>query len=354
MEKLHHRLYKALAEHLTDISEDPLKNQALFTQALVFSPDCILSNLATELVVDGQRESLIQRLRRWLRAESVSPKCCYLPLVKHLLMSWTGVELNLVMDRTDLENRTSVLMLSVAYKHRCLPLAWQVLTFGSTKQEVQIELLEEVREFIERLKDVRVTFYGDAEFCAIDVQKYCQKQGWHWWLGIKSDILYHNGDGDWRNLASLGLEFGQRRYLNNVILTRQHSFGPVHIIGDWTKRHDAARYYVSDQIVNRLTWRHGRKRFWIEPSFRDYKGYGFDLEKSRITDTNCLNRLILAMATTSLWLIHIGQWLIHSERRYLLEANHKRDYSLFRLGRDYAHRSRVKNWPLPIGFNVLH
>ena len=75
------------------------------------------------------------------------------------------------------------------------------------------------------------------------------------------------------------------------IAAKRHSFGPVHIIGDWTKRHDAARYYVSDQIVNRLTWRHGRKRFWIEPSFRDYKGYGFDLEKSRIADFNTVHFL---------------------------------------------------------------
>jgi len=31
-------LYEELAEYVTDISEDLLKNQALFTQALVFIP----------------------------------------------------------------------------------------------------------------------------------------------------------------------------------------------------------------------------------------------------------------------------------------------------------------------------
>ena len=351
MEELHHRLYEALAEHVKDISEDLLKNQALFTQALVFSPDCVLSNLATELPVDGQRDNLIKRLRRWLKAQEVSQKRCYLPLVKHLLMNWTGSELNLVMDRTDLENRTSILMLGAAYKHRCLPLAWQVLPHGSTKKEIQIELLEKIRGLVEKLKDVRVTFYGDAEFRSVDVQKYCQKQGWHWWLGINSDTSYHNGNGNWQSLSSIELKFGQRQYLNDIILTKRHSYGPVHVIGDWTKR---PRYYVSDQIVNRHTWRYGRKRFWIEPSFRDYKGYGFDLEKSHIVDTGRLNRLILAMSTTSLWMIHVGQWLTNSGKRHSLEAAHKCDYSLFRLGRDYARRSRVKGWSLPIGFNVSY
>jgi hypothetical protein len=38
----------------------------------------------------------------------------------------------------------------------------------------------------------------------------------------------------------------------------------------------------------------------------------------------------------------------------LLEAPHKHDYSIFRLGRDYAFRSQIMDWPLPIGFTVSY
>jgi hypothetical protein len=60
------------------------------------------------------------------------------------------------------------------------------------------------------------------------------------------------------------------------------------------------------------------------------------------------------MATATLWMVYIGQWVIETGRRPLLEASHKRDYSIFRLGRDYAFRSQVMGWLLPIGFTVIY
>ena len=41
------------------------------------------------------------------------------------------------------------------------------------------------------------------------------------------------------------------------------------------------------------------------------------------------------MSLADVWLIHLGQWLTDTGQRTLLEARHKHDYSLFRLGRDY-------------------
>jgi hypothetical protein len=36
--------------------------------------------------------------------------------------------------------------------------------------------------------------YGDSEFRAVDLQKYCRNQGWHWYLGLKwlSAALEHD------------------------------------------------------------------------------------------------------------------------------------------------------------------
>ncbi len=64
-----------------------------------------------------------------------------------------------------------------------------------------------------------------------------------------------------------------------------------------------------------------------------------------------LKTLLLGMTTATLWMFHIGQWVIETNRRTLLEARHKHDYSLFRLGRDYARRSLIRAWDLPIPFH---
>ena len=72
------------------------------------------------------------------------------------------------------------------------------------------------------------------------------------------------------------------------------------------------------------------------------------------TDLGKLEILVCVWYTTTLWMIHVGQWVDQTGRRPLLEAPHKRDYSIFRRGRDYAFRSQVMDWPLPIGFTVSY
>jgi len=329
-----------------------VRNQALVTQSLVFSSDCHLASLANLFPVPGQRENLVQRVRRWLASQQLTQQRCYLPLVRRLFANWSATDVNLVLDRTDIEHDLSILMLAAAYRYRALPLAWYVLPFGSTPVQTQIDLLEQVRPCVPDSQRVHVTLYGDVEFRAVPLQRYAQRQGWHWQLGVKSDTYFQPGDGLWRPLHTLGLVPGERRYVQQIRLTREHAFGPVNLIADWCPHEEGPRYVVSDRRANRQAWRRGRKRFWIEPFFRDWKSYGFDLERSRLVDPGRLSALLLGMATATLWMIHVGQWVIQTGRRSLLEAEHKRDYSLFRLGRDYARRSQQMGWVLPVQFVV--
>jgi len=315
---------------------------------------CHLATLATLLPVPGQRENLVQRVRRWLANQAVSQHRCYMPLVHYLFAQWSGAEVGLVLDRTDIEDQWSILMLAVAFRHRALPLAWRVLPFGGTNAETQVALLKQVQPYLPSPKQVRTTLYGDCEFRAVEVQRYCRSHRWHWQLGLKSDTLFRRGTADWQPLQAIGVTQGQRHYIQDVTLTQKHAFEPVNLIADWTSNEDTPRYVVTDQRADRHAWRRGRKRFWIEPLFRDWKSYGFDLESSKLVHPHRLETLLLGMATATLWMVHVGQWVIENDQRHLLEAPHKHDYSIFRLGRDYAFRSQIMDWPLPIGFTVSY
>jgi hypothetical protein len=223
-----------------------------------------LATLGLLLPVTGQRENLTQRIRRWLANQSVTQQNCYIPLVQRLFAPWPGSEVGLVLDRTDIENQWSILMLAVAFRYRALPLAWRVLPFGGTSAETQIALLEQVRPCLPSAKQARLTLYGDCEFRSVKVQQYCQSQDWHWQLGLKSDILFRQGSSDWQPLQTIAVERGQRRYVRGVALTQKHAFGPVNLIADWTQDTDTPRYVVTDQPADRHAWRRGRKRFWKE------------------------------------------------------------------------------------------
>jgi hypothetical protein len=350
--QLYSRLTTYLHGQLRTASITQVRNQALVAQALAFCPNCHLATLAMLLPVPGQRENLVQRIRRWLDNQKVTQHQCYIPLVRHLFAQWSGAELGLILDRTDIGRQWSILMLAAAFRHRALPLAWCVLPFGGTSAEIQMALLEQVRHCLPDAERVRITLYGDSEFRAVALQRYCQVQHWHWQLGLKSDILYRPNTADWQPLGSIAIAQGQRHYFQEVLLTQQHAFGPVNLIADWTSKQDMPRYVVLDQPADRYAWRRGRKRFWIEPFFRDWKSYGFDLEDSKLVHPQRLSTLLLGMATATLWMVHVGQWVSDTNRRTLLEARHKRDYSIFRLGRDYTFRSQLQDWFLPVEFTV--
>lgn len=354
MQSVH--LHKKLVQHLKavglQLSEAQLVNLALWSQALAVSSDCHLANLALGLPIVGRRENLIQRLRRFLKQRQLGWQHGYGKLVHHLFDHWQAQEVALVMDRTDLGQRWSILMLGAAYRKRLLPLCWRVLPFGGTGAQIQSALLRQLRPYLP--SQVHIHCYGDCEFRAVELQQCCQAYGWHWHLGLKSDTYVYLADGCNCQLRDLPLSQGERRYWQQVYLTQQQRWGPVNLIADWSSKQDYPRFWAVDLPSDAQAWRRGRKRFWIEPTFRDWKSYGFDIEQSQIDDPNRLQVLVLGMAVTTLWMIHIGDWLTRHGHDRWLERSHHPDYSLFRLGRDQVRPCQIMNWSIPVGFTVSH
>src|SRR5687768_14916984 len=102
------KVKQALGSVGMTISQPQPGNLALWCQALAVSDNCHLTNLALGLPLAGEREQLIQRLRRFLKQPALGWHRCYGPLVRHLFRHWHGREVALVMDRTDLEQRWSL------------------------------------------------------------------------------------------------------------------------------------------------------------------------------------------------------------------------------------------------------
>jgi hypothetical protein len=86
-------------------------------------------------------------------------------------------------------------------------------------------------------------------------------------VGVKSDTLFQGGTGQWRPLASVTVAPGQRRYRHDITLTEHSAWPHVHLMADWTHNWEKPRYVICDQPTNGRSWRRGRKRFWIEPTF---------------------------------------------------------------------------------------
>lgn len=350
--QLHRRLTQQLAAIGLKVTPHQRANLALLCQALAFSPNCHLATLALGLPLSGRRENLIQRLRRTLKNKQLCSADCYQPLVRHLFHHWPDREVNLVMDRTDLTDRWSILTLGAVHQKRLLPLTWQVLPFGGTGADDQMPLLQRIYPTLPSRAQVRINFYGDSEFRAVPLQQCCRDYGWHWQVGLKSDLWFYDTPRGWQSLRDLPLQPGQRCYRTNVFLTREHQFGPLHLMADWSAHQATPRYWALDVPPDAQAWRRGRKRYWIEPGFRDWKSYGFDLEQSHLSECRRLEVLLLGLAVTTLWMVHVGETLVATGCADELCARAQTDYSVFRLGRDYLQRCRTLERTVPVGFTV--
>lgn len=93
-----------------------------------------------------------------------------------------------------------------------------------------------------------------------------------------------------------------------------------------------------------------RRRMWIEETFGDLKGNGFDLESTHLRHFLRLSRLTLAVVLLYVWLVAFGSQVIKSGLRYLVDRRDRRDHSIFRIGRNMVERLINNGAKLRISF----
>lgn len=103
------------------------RNLAWFITGLIVAAHCQLTCIARHMLWDSQRDSVVQRLRRVLMNARLEVRTLYGPTVGYLLCWLNNAEgVILVIDRTMIGEALNILMVSVAFRGRTLPLAWKV------------------------------------------------------------------------------------------------------------------------------------------------------------------------------------------------------------------------------------
>ncbi|MDZ7899444.1 MAG: transposase [Arcicella sp.] len=97
-----------------------------------------------------------------------------------------------------------------------------------------------------------------------------------------------------------------------------------------------------------------RKRFKIETLFKDFKSEGFNLHKSKMTDPERLNRLIIICALAYLWLTGMGVAIFTKKSRLKRVYKVQKDtLNLFTHGKR-LYKYLIKNdLPVPDTFKIF-
>ena len=282
----------------------------------------------------ARRESNVVRLSRFLKNPGVVVETWYAPVARSVLLrlAKANTELRLIVDGSKVGFNHQLLMISVAYRRRAIPLVWTWVKHkrGHSQVDVQTALLRRVFELIS--EGAKVSLVGDSEFGNPKLLRLLESWGWLYALRQTGRELYQDHTNLWKK-SSESVQEGQSKDLGRVLLTSVHEH-PTRLIAHWHKGEKQPWLLATNYPDKATALRAYKYRMWIEEMFGDMKRHGFDLEATRLRSEAKLDRLTLAVCLLYLWLVAFGARIVKRGLRKLVDKKSRRDLSIFRIGFD--------------------
>jgi Transposase DDE domain len=308
--------------------------------------------IAAAMPVRTKQHSKVQRLRRLLDTAKLTAKDVYQPIVRASLTGLRRQKVHLLLDRVVLTDTQNVLVVSLGFRRRSIPLVWRILAHsGSSSLADQQQLLRAAAKLLP--PKVRITVHADSEFRSQLLFDWLRRRRWNAILGIRGTVhITTDPAGPGQPLSTWLPHRDSVAYLTEVWLTEER-YGPRNILAWWDKndRGEVICYAVMTNLpATWQTYRMGSRRMWIETMFRDWQSGGFELGKTGITNHERFERLLILVCLVYVWFVSIGRWLVKKGYRALLDAGASRDWqqSLFSLAVAWQNRLRTFDQPMRV------
>jgi hypothetical protein len=305
-----------------------------------------LSKVAAKIPGVAVLVSKTRRLQRWLANPNVRVRDWYRPIAEQIIDRLAIGGLRLLVDGSKVGFGHQLLLVSVAYRKRALPLCWTWINSsrGHSTSWKQRALLAYVHGLVPA--GTRVSVAGDAEFGGVEVQTLLRSWGWMYVLRQKGRLLVKaQAQSSWQRLDSLVRKPGERVWLADCRLMAKHQY-QVNLLAYWKPGEELPWLLATNLSAPQAVTRIYRRRMWIDESFGDLKGNGFGLESTHLRNFLRLSRLTLAVMLLYVWLIAVGTRTIKNGQRHLVDRNDRRDYSIFRIGCNLIERLLSNRQPL--------
>jgi hypothetical protein len=309
-----------------------------------------LSKIAEKIPGEACLASLTRRMRRLLDNPAIQVRYWYEPLAKMIIQRLAHGEIRLIVDGSKVGFGHQLLLVAIAYRKRAIPLAWTWVkgSRGHSTVHKQKALLGYVHGLLTGKSSVLLV--GDAEFGEVEVQKLLQK--WHWRYVLRQKgryLLRRKGQLHYQRLDSLVHKPGQCQWLEACLLTAKYAY-LVNFLAYWKPGEKDPWLLATNLVCPQATRQAYKRRMWIEETFADMKGNGFDLESTHLRHFLRLSRLTLAIVLLYVWLVAFGSQVIKSGHRHLVDRRDRRDHSIFRIGRNMVERLITNGSKIHISF----
>jgi hypothetical protein len=299
------------------ISKPQANGLALWSFGMVLARSCSLTAVANILApLLGQSfNSMRERLRDTYREADAKAgerraeldvTLCWAPWLAWILDGWAGTQLAIAIDATSLGGLFVALVASVVYRGCAVPVAWKILKAGE-KHAWQPEWLALLKQFKGLLPaGWAVIALADRGLYAKWLFEAIVALGWHPFLRVNGQGLFRpEGWFHWRPLSSFAPK-GKRWQGRGTAFNGKESQLNCTLLAYWGEEHTAPWLVLTDlapECAN-VCW-YGL-RAWIEQGFKRCKRGGWQWQYTRMEDPARAERLWMAMAIATGWLLSVG------------------------------------------------
>lgn len=358
-----HQLYQMWNTQLSDLFNwkrpEHRKVLAWLMVAIFVGKDVCLDRLGLYLPREAKPESVGQQFRRWLKNDAIDARMIYDPVARQIVKRLRCRRLRIQIDRVQIKRRQNVLMMSVRYRKRGIPLAWICLSHSGSSALCHWQQLLDYLETL--LEDGQcVIILADREFGSVDRLHYVERKNWQYAIRLKGNVWFYDPiwkqPVDWLKLTAIAPAVGSRYALTDIKITKADLF-KTHLACAWAIGSDEP-WFIATNLPHPLhALKEYGRRFGCEELFSDLKKRGFNWEDSLIRDPQRFTRLLLALALLVIFLLTLGRQLRLTRLDLeITSRSHRRRLSLFQTARRWLRRrcsqQCLPRWvfDIPIGY----
>ena len=321
-----------------------MKVLSSMVSSILLSGRTELRQMALENTDDKQYASKIKQFKRFALNENVDLETYYFPYIIPLLacLSASG-ELVFSIDGSTVGRGCMCLMFSVIYKGKAIPVVWEVYKRkkGHLPEKEHCALLKRLKELVP--EGCRIVVTGDGEFDGCSWQEKILDAQWDYVLRTGKSAQITEYDGSIFKAGNVCLAEEETLYFEQIEFTKKKLKTNLFI---WHgKGHKAPLILVTNLDFAPQIKRFYKKRFKIEPFFRDLKSKGFHINRSGLGDPKRLKRLLIAACIAYVFCV-LGSIKAYKSKFYdRIALEDEKLLSLFQLGRRFIiHLVDIRQW----------
>lgn len=325
---------QSVAKRFGLLSKPQTQVLALFSLGVSLARCCALSRVAEMLWWLGKADTVERRLQRFLANPQIDWKKGCRSLAHWVLSSLIRPHdlIVLLVDETTLGEHLKVMVVSLAYHGRALPLAWWCYHQDHYPMR-QLQLIDTLLGWVAPAIPLGCTVLVQADRGLSNspgLVRRIEKRGWSYLVRVQRALRVRRQPGGEISFGELITRPGQQ-WSGRVLVFKSAGWISCWAIAYWGQGHKEAWLLLTNYAPAQASW-YGW-RMWEELAFRDLKSMGWQWQKSRVWDPKHANRLWLVMALAYAWVLSLGtQAFCIRDVRLEVTRGKKRRLSLFRLG----------------------